>query len=164
MLFRSRGGVLKYAQGSGVGSVTYAPLEGGAWRFRFVGADGAVREETYRVGERPRDGGKKGPGGPKQEPPRKSAQARAVVAPAPEPVARESVAAAGKAGGMVLRSPVVIAGAELPVEFTGDGAGISPPLEWSGAPAATQAFAVIMHHVDPEGRTDRKSTRLNSSH
>ncbi len=68
-------------------------------------------------------------------------------------MARESVAAAGKAGGMVLRSPVVTAGAELPVEFTGDGAGISPPLEWSGAPAATQAFAVIMHHVDPEGRT-----------
>ena len=53
----------------------------------------------------------------------------------------------------VLRSPVVAAGAELPTEFTGDGAGISPPLEWSGAPANTRAFAVIMHHLDPAGRT-----------
>ena len=148
-----RGGLLKYTQGSGAGSVTYSPLEGGAWKFRFVSTDGAVREETYRAGDRPRDGGKKGPGGPKQEPPRKSAQARAVTAPAPEPAAREPASAASKAGSMVLRSPVVVAGAELPVEYTGDGAGISPPLEWSGAPAATQAFAVIMHHVDPEGRT-----------
>ena len=44
-------------------------------------------------------------------------------------------------------------GGMLPVEFTGDGASISPPLEWSGAPAGTKSFAVIMHHFDPEGKT-----------
>lgn len=153
-----RGGVLNYTQGAGSGSVTYLPMEGGAWKFRFVSADGAVREETYRAGERPRDGGKKGPGGPKQDAPRKSAQARPPEAPPRMGLAGAanpppSVTAAPKAERMVLRSPVVAPGAELPIEFTGDGAGISPPLEWSGAPAGTQAFAVIMHHLDPEGRT-----------
>jgi len=37
----------------------------------------------------------------------------------------------------------------LPVEFTGDGAGISPPLEWRGAPAGTRSFAVVMDHLAP---------------
>ena len=33
--------------------------------------------------------------------------------------------------------------------FTCDGAGLSPPLTWSGAPAGTQSFAVTMHHLPP---------------
>jgi len=41
----------------------------------------------------------------------------------------------------------------LPAEYTGDGASISPPLEWAGAPAGTKSFVVIMHHLDPEGKT-----------
>ena len=39
----------------------------------------------------------------------------------------------------------------LPVEFTGDGDGISPPLEWSGAPAKTKSYVLIVHHIDPRG-------------
>lgn len=50
----------------------------------------------------------------------------------------------------VLRSPAVAEDGRLPVEFTGDGAGISPPLEWRGAPQGTQSFAVVMHHIDPQ--------------
>ena len=52
----------------------------------------------------------------------------------------------------VLRSPVVADGGNLPKEFTGDGAAATLPLEWIGAPAGTKNFAVIMHHVDPEGK------------
>jgi phosphatidylethanolamine-binding protein (PEBP) family uncharacterized protein len=52
-----------------------------------------------------------------------------------------------------LQSPVVGEDGKLPVEFTGDGAGISPPLAWTNAPAGTRSFAVSMHHLDPEGRT-----------
>ena len=51
----------------------------------------------------------------------------------------------------MLRSPAVTNGGALPVEFTGDGAGVSLPLSWSGAPAGTKSFAVIMHHIDPQG-------------
>ena len=36
-------------------------------------------------------------------------------------------------------------------QFTCDGAGISPPLAWTNAPAGTQSFAVTMHHFPPAG-------------
>ena len=48
---------------------------------------------------------------------------------------------------------MVAGGGVLPAEYTGDGASISPPLEWAGAPAGTKSFVVIMHHLDPEGKT-----------
>jgi phosphatidylethanolamine-binding protein (PEBP) family uncharacterized protein len=54
-------------------------------------------------------------------------------------------------GGFVLRSPEVADGGELPKEFTGDGDSATLPLEWSGAPAGTAGYALIMHHVDPQG-------------
>jgi Raf kinase inhibitor-like YbhB/YbcL family protein len=50
-----------------------------------------------------------------------------------------------------LRSSAVADGGDLPVEFTGDGASVTPPLEWSHAPAGTQSFALIMHHLAPDG-------------
>lgn len=52
----------------------------------------------------------------------------------------------------VLRSPEVADGGILPVDFTGDGSSATLPLEWGGVPAGTTGFALIMHHVDPEGR------------
>jgi Raf kinase inhibitor-like YbhB/YbcL family protein len=53
----------------------------------------------------------------------------------------------------VLSSPVVVDGGAYPVEFTGDGAGSTPPLAWSGVPAGTKSLAVVMHHIDPGGKT-----------
>ena len=67
--------------------------------------------------------------------------------------ARPAPSAPKQQAGFVLRSPAIGADGVLPVEFTGDGESASPPLEWSGAPAATKSYALIMHHVDPEGRT-----------
>ena len=64
-----------------------------------------------------------------------------------------SVAAPAASSGFGLRSPAVTDGGALPAEFTGDGAGATLPLEWSGAPAGTKSFAVVMHHIDPEGKT-----------
>jgi phosphatidylethanolamine-binding protein (PEBP) family uncharacterized protein len=54
----------------------------------------------------------------------------------------------------MLTSPVVEDLQTLPTEFTGDGDGISPPLQWNGAPAGTKGYALIMDHVTPDG--DRK--------
>lgn len=56
------------------------------------------------------------------------------------------------AGLFVLRSPEVADGGNLPKEFTGDGSSATLPLEWDGEPAGTESFAVIMHHIDPEGK------------
>ncbi len=52
-----------------------------------------------------------------------------------------------------LTSPVVKDGAKLPTEFTGDGASASPPLAWSNVPKGTVSLVLIMHHLDPEGKT-----------
>jgi phosphatidylethanolamine-binding protein (PEBP) family uncharacterized protein len=54
-------------------------------------------------------------------------------------------------GKFMLNSPVVEDLQSLPTEFTGDGDGTSPPLQWQGAPAATKAYALIMDHVTPDG-------------
>lgn len=59
----------------------------------------------------------------------------------------------GGPAGFVLESPAVANGGTLPVEYTGDGEAATLPLQWSGAPAGTESYAVVMHHVDPEGRT-----------
>jgi Raf kinase inhibitor-like YbhB/YbcL family protein len=63
--------------------------------------------------------------------------------------ATEPTAAAGS--GFVLRSPEVADGGALPKEFTGDGASVTLPLAWSGVPAGTKSFAVIMHHIPGPG-------------
>lgn len=42
-------------------------------------------------------------------------------------------------------------GAPIPTKHTCDGADVSPPLVWSGAPAGTQAFALIAD--DPDAPT-----------
>ena len=52
-----------------------------------------------------------------------------------------------------LRSPDVADGGTLPKEFTGDGEGVTPPLEWTNAPAGTRSYALIMHHTDAQNVT-----------
>jgi phosphatidylethanolamine-binding protein (PEBP) family uncharacterized protein len=54
-------------------------------------------------------------------------------------------------GKFMLKSPVVEDLQTLPTEFTGNGDGISPPLQWNGAPAGTKGYALIMDHVTPDG-------------
>ena len=36
----------------------------------------------------------------------------------------------------------------MPAEFSCDGAGASPPLEWSGAPTGTRAYALLVDDAD----------------
>jgi phosphatidylethanolamine-binding protein (PEBP) family uncharacterized protein len=52
-----------------------------------------------------------------------------------------------------LWSSAVTNGGRLPPEFTGDGKGTTLPLKWNSPPVGTKAYAVIMHHIDPEGIT-----------
>ena len=41
---------------------------------------------------------------------------------------------------LTLTSPAFHAGAVLPQRFSCDGAGVSPPLDWSGVPAGTRSW------------------------
>ncbi len=38
--------------------------------------------------------------------------------------------------------------AAIPMQYTGDGKDLSPPLQWSGAPAGTKSFALICDDPD----------------
>jgi Raf kinase inhibitor-like YbhB/YbcL family protein len=75
-------------------------------------------------------------------------------APIPMPTIENTDFLFGSSGtpssSFVLSSSAVTADT-LPVDYTCDGEGVSPPLAWSGTPDGTQSYAVIMHHVDPEG-------------
>jgi len=60
---------------------------------------------------------------------------------------------ASATAGFTVSSPAMVDGGELPVDFTCDGSSTSPPLDWSGAPAGTVGYAVVMHHVPGPGDT-----------
>lgn len=47
-----------------------------------------------------------------------------------------------------LSSPAFAAGDRLPVRFTADGEGVSPPLVWTGVPAAAASLALIVEDPD----------------
>lgn len=52
-----------------------------------------------------------------------------------------------------LTSAVAAEGGALPTEYTCDGPGSSPPLAWSGAPAGTRQFALLMTTLPGDGST-----------
>ena len=47
------------------------------------------------------------------------------------------------AGDLTLTSPAFADGARLPERFTADGAGVSPPLTWTGAPADARLALIV---------------------
>jgi Raf kinase inhibitor-like YbhB/YbcL family protein len=53
--------------------------------------------------------------------------------------------------GFVLTSPSFAEGGAIPVKFACDGSDLSPALAWSGAPAGTAAFALIVDDPDASG-------------
>ncbi|MDV7103817.1 YbhB/YbcL family Raf kinase inhibitor-like protein [Vibrio sp. TH_r3] len=50
-----------------------------------------------------------------------------------------------------LSSSAFIDGGVLPSQFTCEGEGISPPLNWHGVPEGTQSLVVIMDHIPKHG-------------
>jgi phosphatidylethanolamine-binding protein (PEBP) family uncharacterized protein len=90
--------------------------------------------------EEPKSKGKQG--GQGGEAPKGSVDLVAAAKPANHPTST-----------FTLTSPVVKDGAVLPTEYTGDGASASPPLVWSNLPKGTVSLALVMHHLDPEGKT-----------
>src|SRR5262245_27429789 len=57
------------------------------------------------------------------------------------------------AGGMTLTSTAFAAGQAIPERYTCDGDNVSPPLAWTGAPAAAKSFVLIVDDPDAPGGT-----------
>lgn len=55
---------------------------------------------------------------------------------------------AEQTGSLVLKSSAFAHQGAIPSKYTCDGEDISPPLEWSGAPADTKSFALIVDDPD----------------
>ena len=53
--------------------------------------------------------------------------------------------------GFVLKSPSFVEGGAIPVKHSCDGEDLSPALVWEGAPAGTEAFALIVDDPDARG-------------
>ncbi len=131
---------LQYILNGTAAAVNYSAIGNGSWKFQFIGTDGSKREEIYQARGNPPD--RNPPAlGVKGEPP----------APA-TPASKES---------FTLQSPEVTNGGTLPIDYAGDGTSSTLPLEWSGAPSDTKSFALIMHHLDPEGKTKTYWTLYN---
>ncbi len=67
------------------------------------------------------------------------------------PVAAQRKAGKAAKGGkmaLTVTSPAFKAGANVPKKYTCDGKDVSPELKWSGVPAGTLSFAVIMEDPD----------------
>jgi len=129
-------------------TILYSVQPDGSYPFEYQNGSAGTVKETYRQGTSQHarveasDGGRRaGPNGTEAGGTRPTLN---TVKPTPLAV---------RTTGFILGSPVVQDGGIYPVEFTGDGAGISPPLEWRGAPAGTKSLALVMHHLDPEGNT-----------
>jgi Raf kinase inhibitor-like YbhB/YbcL family protein len=52
---------------------------------------------------------------------------------------------------MEMHSPAFANGGAIPVAYTCDGADLSPPLTWSGAPDGVEAFALVVEDPDANG-------------
>lgn len=58
----------------------------------------------------------------------------------------------GRKMGLIVKSSAFAEGGVIPSKYTVDGANVSPPLTWSGAPEGTKSFALLVDDPDaPSG-------------
>jgi phosphatidylethanolamine-binding protein (PEBP) family uncharacterized protein len=72
-------------------------------------------------------------------------------APPPAPRPTNTTNQPVSSNGFIVRSPVIQSDMALPPQYTCDGDGMSPPLEWANIPDGTQSLALVMHHIAGAG-------------
>jgi phosphatidylethanolamine-binding protein (PEBP) family uncharacterized protein len=125
------------------GYIDAEELEDAEKRLKTLDRNGDGQLDREEATGRPPGGGNRGGGGEMERGPGR------IPAPGAASPATPSGGAGELVSGFVLSSPEIGDDGRLPVEFTGDGAGVSPPLVWEGAPAGTKSFALIMDHLAP---------------
>lgn len=136
------------------GSVTYGIADDGTVTFEFRDPAGRTTTETYA----PRGRGAGGGRPPRREPeppagtrpPGRGGRGAGGAVPANEPPTAARQPLPTGAGDLAVTSPAFAAGGPLPVEFTCDGAGLSPPLQWAAGPPGTKSYALTLWHEAPD--------------
>ncbi len=130
-------------------AVLYAIQPDGTFPFEFQDGSTVTRKEVYTLkqagGRRPRE----------ERPPRREGggERRPAENQPQQGESRFGPDTMKKpAAGFILSSPAVRDDGKLPIEFTGDGRGDSPPLFWRGAPAGTRSYALLMDHLTPDNQ------------
>ncbi len=135
---------LSYDLNGDARAVLYNLKPDGSYLFVFQNGRDGTAQETYT---------RRSGGGAREKPePATDNRPPAPLAPAQvgAPVAPPATT---QRAGFVLSSPEVADGGALPIDYSGDGTGATLPLDWTGAPAGTKSYALIMHHLDPQGVT-----------
>ncbi len=111
--------------------------------------EGGPRNSARRNDGPPRPGDDRPPpprDRPDDRPPPPSSSAGRQAAP------RERAGATASSGAesLTVTSSAIGPDGNLPVEFTCDGAGVSPPLEWQAGPPGTKSYAITLWHEAPD--------------
>ena len=155
---------LTYEVAGRKGTVAYTVNDDGSAAFTFTDPQGRSTTENYTSRRRGPGGGSPGTGGPPggrggpdSRPPRRPRDG-GVRPPPPPPGDRARPPRADTAptpratpsSGLAVTSSAIGADGRLPIEFTCDGASISPPVEWKPGPAGTASYAVVLWHEAPD--------------
>jgi phosphatidylethanolamine-binding protein (PEBP) family uncharacterized protein len=140
------------------GTVEYVVKDDGSATFTFTDPQGRSSSQTHAPRRRGPGGGEPpgGRGGPERRPPRprpgegSPPPPRGSGGPRGDGGPPSPSPAAVAAGGLVVTSSAIGADGKLPLEFTCDGAGISPPIAWQAGPAGTASYAVVLWHEAPD--------------
>ncbi|MEI6255143.1 MAG: YHYH protein [Planctomycetota bacterium] len=142
---------LTYEVGGRKGVMVYEIEADGSVKLTSTDPSGRKTEETYSPGDR-RPGGPPRRGGPPNDrppPPPRPGERRP-----PREDARQSENSSRPqrlgAADLVVTSPAFGPHESLPKEFTCDGAGVSPPIEWQVGPAGTKSYALVLWHEAPD--------------
>ena len=153
---------LTYEVGGRQGFVDYTIGNDGKVAFTYKDPAGTTSTETFL----PRGRGPNGPDGPDGRggrdgrpprpadgPPRRERPPEDRPPPRtgdrrPPGSARDS--AVTRAGDLAVTSPALGPDGKLPPEFTCDGAGVAPPVEWQAGPPGTKSYALTLWHEAPD--------------
>jgi phosphatidylethanolamine-binding protein (PEBP) family uncharacterized protein len=149
---------LTYDVGGRRGFVDYKVGADGTLVFDSTDPSGRKTTETYSPrGRGPGGRGGPGPRGEGDREPRRPGDDRPPPPPQSDsnrPAGRERAeTSSAKASGiesLTVTSSAIGADGNLPVEFTCDGAGASPPLEWQAGPPGTKSYAICLWHEAPD--------------
>lgn len=136
--------VLTYDVRGKKGSVSYVVADDGSAKFTFIDTNGATTNETYS----PR---RRGPGSNELRPPPPPPRRGENPPPRNDEPASSKPTAKGNLPQLIVTSPAFAPGGSIPIEFTGDGASSSPPIEWKDAPKGTKSFALNVWHIPGPG-------------